>query len=91
MVLVVEDGQDEQVVVGHGPGDLSEVGVGVDVDGVRLHRAPGSGDDELVRVADADHLVVTADRGLRARLEPEVLVTGPSTVLGWLEEPGRVR
>ena len=57
-----------------------------DVDGVRLVRAPGSGDDAL-----ADHaaeltdrgvpvLAVTADRGLRARLPAGTAVTGP----GWL-------
>lgn len=57
-----------------------------DVDGVRLVRASGSGDDAL-----ADHaaeladrgvpvLVVTADRGLRARLPAGMAVTGP----GWL-------
>jgi len=35
VVVVVEDGQDEQVVVGHG-GDLAEVGVGVDVNRVGI-------------------------------------------------------
>lgn len=59
---------------------------GVDVAGVRLHRAPGSGDDELVAVAAADHLVVTADRGLRERLGAGVPVLGPSVVLGWVDE-----
>jgi hypothetical protein len=55
-------------------------------DGVTVVRAPGSGDDAL-----ADHagrlaadgvplLVVTADRGLRARLPAGAVVTGP----GWL-------
>lgn len=58
---------------------------GVQAAGLGLHRAPGSGDDELVRVATAEHLVVTADRGLRARLAPAVAVTGPSTVLSWLD------
>ena len=54
--------------------------------GVRLVRAPGSGDDALVAVADeldragARVLVVTADRGLRARLPDGVRCAGP----GWL-------
>jgi hypothetical protein len=55
--------------------------------GVRLVRAPGSGDDALAAEARAltgeqpgELLVVTADRGLRARLPPGVAVTGP----GWL-------
>ncbi|MGY1815586.1 hypothetical protein [Blastococcus sp. SYSU D00820] len=54
-------------------------------DGVRLVRAPGSGDDALVGCAEelaagAPPLVVTADRGLRARLPAGTPVTGP----GWL-------
>jgi hypothetical protein len=53
-------------------------------DGVRVVRARGSGDDALVAVAadlaDDDLLVVTADRGLRARLPAGARVTGP----GWL-------
>ncbi|MGY1743141.1 MULTISPECIES: hypothetical protein [unclassified Blastococcus] len=53
--------------------------------GVRLVRAPGSGDDALVAEAAAradagDLLVVTADRGLRARLPAGTAVAGP----GWL-------
>ena len=52
--------------------------------GLRLVRAPGSGDDALVRVAaelaGEDMLVVTADRGLRARLPAGVRTIGP----GWL-------
>jgi len=58
--------------------------------GLRLVRAPGSGDDALAataadladggRTADADLLVVTADRGLRERLPTAARVTGP----GWL-------
>jgi hypothetical protein len=57
-------------------------------DGVRVVRAAGSGDDALVAAAEelvrsgADLLVVTADRGLRARLPDGVAVTGP----GWLLE-----
>lgn len=55
-------------------------------DAVTVVRAPGSGDDALARYA-ADlaaggtaMLVVTADRGLRARLPAGAAVTGP----GWL-------
>jgi hypothetical protein len=54
--------------------------------GVRLVRAPGSGDDALAAVAaeladgDDDLLVVTADRRLRDRLPATARVTGP----GWL-------
>ncbi|TFV63154.1 hypothetical protein E4P41_05570 [Geodermatophilus sp. DF01-2] len=54
--------------------------------GVTLVRAPGSGDDALAacaaRLAEEgrDVLVVTADRGLRARLPAGVAVAGP----GWL-------
>ena len=54
--------------------------------GVRVVRAEGSGDDALAAVAadltegDDDLLVVTADRGLRARLPGGVRVAGP----GWL-------
>ncbi|SEO38253.1 hypothetical protein [Trujillonella endophytica] len=52
--------------------------------GVRLVRAPGSGDDALVAAAveagGAGLLVVTADRGLRARLPAGTPVAGP----GWL-------
>ncbi len=59
-----------------------------DVDGVRLVRAAGSGDDALAACAEEltaqgrAVLVVTADRGLRARLPAEVSVTGP----GWLRD-----
>ena len=57
--------------------------------GVRLVRAVGSGDDALVAEvlaaeaaapAGAELLVVTADRGLRARLPAGVSMAGP----GWL-------
>ena len=57
-----------------------------EVDGVTLVRAGGSGDDALAAcaarlVADGrELLVVTADRGLRARLPGATAVTGP----GWL-------
>ena len=52
--------------------------------GLRLVRATGSGDDALVEVAaelsGGDLLVVTADRGLRARLPAGARTAGP----GWL-------
>ena len=54
--------------------------------GVRLVRAPGSGDDALVEQAaelaarGVPILVVTADRGLRSRLPAGTAVAGP----GWL-------
>jgi hypothetical protein len=56
-------------------------------DGVRVVRAAGSGDDAVVAEAERlaaageDVLVVTADRGLRARLPAGVAVTGPGTLL----------
>ena len=59
---------------------------------VRVARAPGSGDDALARTAadlaaaGEDLLVVTADRGLRARLPDGVAVTGPRWVLGIVTE-----
>jgi hypothetical protein len=55
-------------------------------EGMRLVRAPGSGDDALALTARelADEgrtvLVVTADRGLRERLPAGTAATGP----GWL-------
>jgi hypothetical protein len=55
-------------------------------DGVRVVRAPGSGDDALaataaeIAAAGSPPLVVTADRGLRARLPAGTPVAGP----GWL-------
>lgn len=54
--------------------------------GIRLVRAAGSGDDALAALADDlaegddELLVVTADRGLRARLPGSARVAGP----GWL-------
>jgi hypothetical protein len=57
-------------------------------DDIRLVRARGSGDDALVEYATrlaaegVTPLVVTADRGLRARLPEGVRVGGP----GWLLE-----
>jgi hypothetical protein len=56
---------------------------GPDVAGLRIVRAPGSGDDALAATAaelagaGAAVLAVTADRGLRARLPGGVSVTGP--------------
>ena len=55
-------------------------------DGIEVVRAAGSGDDALASRAGelaaqgVPVLVVTADRGLRARLPGEVAVAGP----GWL-------
>jgi len=57
-------------------------------EGVRVVRAEGSGDDAVVACAaelagqGTPVLVVTADRGLRARLPDGTAVTGP----GWLLE-----
>lgn len=61
-------------------------------DGVEVVRAPGSGDDALAVTAAglaADGhavLVVTADRGLRARLPNGVPAVGPGWLLGVLDE-----
>ena len=58
--------------------------------GVLVVRAPGSGDDVLVAeavrltAAGSDVLVVTADRGLRARLPSAVAGTGPGRLLAAL-------
>lgn len=58
------------------------------VDGVRVEAAPGSGDDRMVELVAAegagrDCLVVTADRGLRARVEAlGARVAGPRSVRG---------
>jgi hypothetical protein len=62
-----------------------------DVDGVRVVRAEGSGDDALVRVAGelaprGPVLAVTADRGLRSRLPAGVEVAGPGWLLDRLDE-----
>jgi hypothetical protein len=61
------------------------------VDPVRVVRAPGSGDDALAAEAAAldgggGVLVVTADRGLRARLPAGVDVAGPGWLLARLDE-----
>src|SRR3954449_10675799 len=61
-------------------------------EGIRLVRAPGSGDDALAeyvaRLAGEGTplLVVTADRGLRARLPDGVDVAGPGWLLDRLPE-----
>ena len=59
--------------------------------GVRLVRAPRSGDDEIVDLAgrlagEGALVVVTADRGLRARLPPGTSVAGPRWLLARLDE-----
>jgi hypothetical protein len=60
-------------------------------DGVRVVRAPGSGDDALVSTAaelaaaGSPLVVVTADRGLRARLPAGAEVAGPGWLLDQLE------
>jgi hypothetical protein len=62
-------------------------------DGVRVLRAPGSGDDALVgcavqlAAAGESLLVVTADRGLRARLPAGVGAVGPGWLHDRLDEP----
>lgn len=62
--------------------------------GVRVERASRSGDDALAVVASGrateghSLLVVTADRGLRARLPAGVAVTGPGWLLAVLDELG---
>jgi hypothetical protein len=64
-------------------------------EGVEVLRARGSGDDALAEYAAAraatgeQLLVVTADRGLRARLPLGVPVTGPGWLLARMEEVER--
>jgi hypothetical protein len=66
-------------------------------DGVRVVRAPGSGDDALVEcveglvVGNTPALVVTADRGLRDRLPDGVAVAGPGWLLARLDEIDRAQ
>jgi hypothetical protein len=67
-------------------GQARDVPLPAGADGLGVVRAPGSGDDALAETAaelagagDA-LLVVTADRGLRARLPEGAAVAGP----GWL-------
>ena len=86
LVTVAEEGLADR------PGPLDVVLVvegaarGVDsVPGVRVERAPGSGDDRIVELtrefAGRPHLVVTADRELRSRVgELGAEVTGPRSV-----------
>jgi 8-oxo-dGTP diphosphatase len=71
-----------------------------DVPGVEVVRAPGSGDDTIVDVArrphdtdspDAGSIVVTSDRGLRARLPKTARAIGPSLLRAWLNPPGTAR
>jgi hypothetical protein len=64
-----------------------------DTGDVRVVLAPGSGDDTIVRVtaevaAQSHHpavTVVTADRGLRQRVEPGATTTGPRWLLDQLD------
>lgn len=86
LVTVAEEGLADR------PGPLDVVLVvegaarGVDsVPGVRVERAPGSGDDRIVELtrefAGRPRLVVTADRELRSRVgELGAEVTGPRSV-----------
>ncbi|WP_182346580.1 NUDIX hydrolase [Tomitella gaofuii] len=59
-----------------------------DRDAIDVERAPGSGDDTIAQCAagmwDGVTAVVTADRGLRARLPADSEVISPGRVLGWL-------
>ncbi|WP_432886319.1 hypothetical protein ACQPYH_03285 [Kribbella sp. CA-245084] len=65
-----------------------------DTGDVRVVLAPGSGDDTIVRVTaevvgQADRpavTVVTADRGLRHRVEPEAATAGPRWLLDQLDD-----
>ena len=63
--------------------------------GVRVERAVGSGDDALAAYAarlageGTPTVVVTADRGLRARLPVSAVVAGPGWLLGRLDAIGR--
>lgn len=50
-----------------------------DVAGVRVVHAPGEGDDTLALLADRSTRLVTADRGLAARTDAEVV--GPTWLL----------
>ena len=88
-----------RTVAGPGGEDLTVTGVVAVVEGraraaaapegVRVVRAPGSGDDALAataaELAGDPLLVVTADRGLRARLPAGVPVAGPGWLLDRLE------
>ena len=78
----------EVVAVVEGQGKAASV-----PDGVTVVRAEGSGDDALAALAATrsgeDLLVVTADRGLRARLPEGTAVTGPGWLLAVLDEADR--
>ncbi|MGE3286778.1 MAG: hypothetical protein AB7J32_11850 [Pseudonocardia sp.] len=58
---------------------------------LQVHRAPADGDSAIPALAgelDGDVVVVTADRGLRARVGAVgARVTGPATLLGALPDP----
>lgn len=63
-----------------------------DTAALRVVLAPGSGDDTIVTttaaITNAHVTVVTADRGLRDRLEPTgATTTGPRWLLDQLEQP----
>ncbi|HEY2763684.1 MAG TPA: hypothetical protein VGJ13_06680, partial [Pseudonocardiaceae bacterium] len=62
-----------------------------DVPGVDVIRAPGSGDDTIVDVArrGGAWIVVTADRGLRARLPSRARAVGPAALHAWLSSHPR--
>jgi hypothetical protein len=64
-----------------------------DKDGIRVVHAKGSGDDEIARIvseATDDMTVVTADRGLRARVDrANVTVVGPNWLLDQLPTYGQ--
>ncbi|MGH3874758.1 MAG: NUDIX domain-containing protein [Pseudonocardiaceae bacterium] len=57
-----------------------------DIAGIKVVRAPGSGDDTIVEQAHraGDCVVVTADRALRTRLPPHAQPLSPSAFLSWL-------
>jgi uncharacterized protein YaiI (UPF0178 family) len=62
-----------------------------DVDGVEVVHAPGEGDDTIAALAethrDADVVVVTADRGLAARVRAtDAEVVGPNWLLDKLAD-----
>ncbi|MGQ7296922.1 hypothetical protein [Quadrisphaera sp. KR29] len=64
------------------------------LDGVHVHHAPADGDTSIARLAAELHgagstvLVVTADRGLRARLPAAAACAGPGWLRGLLDQLG---
>jgi hypothetical protein len=84
-VIVVLEGAACRAVSGEDAPDTGDV---------RVVLAPGSGDDTIASVtaevvAQADHpavTVVTADRGLRQRVEPGAATTGPRWLLDQLDD-----